>query len=313
MVAGGVIHEDWLNNNRNRRFPFMDDVSLKDDSDSLEIPRELIVDLIFPVPAQTYDVSKFYLKQLTVFAGGVIISIGYDGEAAAIATRAITEAGHTENAAYYIEGTGDFADSVGRIAIGRFDEIKKYGGSYSFSVGNARLLPTVFRPSLQGVSALRIVNADNEESDLIQGDVEILAGDNIGLTLITPPSGAKQLRISAVPSTDYEAECECPDAPGGRCIETINGIGPDPNTGDFLVRTANCINWAGISHGIELEDTCADPCCGCNELQVLRDELARLASQIATQRAYAERALGNVEQMRDVILASKLGNIVPCD
>lgn len=310
MVAG-IIHEEWLNNNRNRKYPFMDDVSLYDTTGSLAVPNELIVDLVFPVHSITYDVSKFYVKELTISSDSIVVSLGYEGETDPIATRAITTAGHTENKTYYIEGIGNFIDSVGRITIGRLTAAQQYGGHYEFDVAATRLLPTVLRPSLKGVNALRVVSASNEQSDLIQGNVEILAGDNIQLTLITPPSGAKKLRISAIPSTDYEAECDCGDAGTGQCIETINSIGPD-ETGNLTVETLECVSWNPLDTGISLEDTCADPCCGCKELQVLNDELARLAAQVTTQQAFAQRAQSNVEQLRDVILVSRLGNVVEC-
>lgn len=310
MVVGGIIHEDWLNNNRNRKYPFLDSVTLKDTSGSMTLPNDLVVDLVFPISAMDYDVAKFHLQQLVFFNGGVIVTLGYDGSA--IATRAITEAEHEENKSYYIEGIGDMADSVGRISIGRFDEAKKYGGSYTFDVADARLLPTVLRPSLKGVTALKVISADNEESNLLQGDLELLAGDNIELTLISPPGGNKKVRISAVPSPDYESECECPDAMRGECIKRINNVAPDA-TGRFWIYSAGaCLSVDAISHGLRLTDDCSEPCCGCAELTVLRNELARLATQIVTQRSFAQRAQANIEQLRDVILSSKLGTIVPC-
>ena len=217
MNYGGIINEEWLNDNRNRKYPFLDSSSLEDSTKSMVLPNDLIVDLIFPVSAIDYDSAKFHLHQLVVFNGGIIITLGYDGSA--IATRSITEAEHEENKSYYIEGLGNMSDSVGRISIGRFDSIKKYGGSYTFNSSNARLLPTVLRPAFKGVTALRIVSANNEESELLQGDLEIIAGSNIELTLISPPSGNKKIRISAVPSPDYESECDCPDTAQGECIK----------------------------------------------------------------------------------------------
>lgn len=310
MNYGGIINEEWLNDNRNRKYPFLDSSSLEDSTKSMVLPNDLIVDLIFPVSAMDYDSAKFHLHQLVVFNGGIIITLGYDGSA--IATRSITEAEHEENKSYYIEGLGNMSDSVGRISIGRFDSIKKYGGSYTFNSSNARLLPTVLRPAFKGVTALRIVSANNEESELLQGDLEIIAGSNIELTLISPPSGNKKIRISAVPSPDYESECDCPDTAQGECIKHINGVSPDEQGRFWIYSVGACLQLSTVSHGLRLTDNCSEPCCGCAELTVLRNELARLATQIATQRAFAQRALSNIEQMRDVVLSSKLGTIIPC-
>lgn len=312
MVAGGIVHEEWLNQNANRKYPFFDEVSLKDTSGTMVLPNDLIVDLTFPVNALDYDPAKFYLKQLTVYAEGVVIELGYVGESDAIASRAITDAHHTPYKTYYIEGEGDFEDCVGRITIGKLDNVKRYGGTYTFHEDASRFLPTVLRPSLKGVSALRVINANNEESDLIQGDIELIAGDNIQLE-VTSGGGSEpnELRISAVGNTNYEEECDCPDTTSGRCIETINGIAPD-NTGNFELNGDGCLTLEAQPNGVKFTDTCADPCCGCTELEVLRSELGRLANQINTQRAFAQRAMANIEQLRDVILASKMGTR-PCD
>lgn len=308
MAVGGVIHTDWLNENGNRRYPFFDGVSLQDTSGAMTLPNELIVDLVFPVHALDYDLTKFHLYEVVVYGGGVTITLGYDGTP--IASRSVVESEHTDNAAYTIEGTGDFADSIGRIAVGRLHSIKRFGGAYRFAAANARLLPTVLRPSLQGVSAFRVVTADGDVSDLIQGDVELLTGENINF-VVTTVDGVKQLKVSAVNNPNYEEECACEDGTTGEPIRTINGVGPD-ESGNFNLEGVGCVEIAPIANGAQISDTCAEPCCGCSELEVLRGEIARLGSQLATQQAFAQRAMSSIEQMRDVILASKFGSVNPC-
>lgn len=306
-----VLHAGWLNENQNRRYPFLDSATMLDQTGTLRVPDELIVDLVFPVHAVDYDLTKFYLRRLVVFAAGVVVELGYEGEPEAIAARSITEAEHVENAGYYLDGRGDFEDSVGRIAIGRINEIKKYGGMYTFDPSATRLLPTVLRPSLKGVRAIRVVSATNEESEYLQDDIELIAGSNIELEVITTGGGDKQLRISAVNNPGYEQSCDCPDTQRGRCIETINEIPPDAN-GNFELKGDGCLSITALGNGVTLNDTCAEPCCGCEELDTLRSELARLGSQVATQLAFAQRLSGNMDQLRDVILASKLGVVNPC-
>ena len=311
MVTGGIVHTDWLNENRNRKYPFFDGASMIDDSGSITLPNELIVDLTFPVHAFDYDVNQFYLYSVTVFGGGVTITIGYSGTA--IATRSITESEHSDNDTYYIEGTGDFADSVGRITIGRIQDIKNYGGQYTFSAANARLLPTVIRPAIQGVSGLRVVSAENDISELIQGDVDLISGENISMVVSTGSGGVKEVKISAVNNPNYEEDCGCPDDITGDPIKTINGVGPN-NAGAFFLEGVGCVALDNgiVSNGIQINDTCAEPCCGCAELDKIRSEVDRLATQIATQKAFAQRALANIEQMRTSILASKFGPVTPC-
>lgn len=306
-MASMIIHDDWLNENRNRKYPFFDDASLVDTTGTMTLPNELIVDLIFPIHAMDYDVALFHLSRIVVFNGGVIISIGYNGTT--IATRAITEAEHTVNKTYYIEGSGSFTDSVGRIAIGPLEEIKKYGGTYNFNVTNGRLLPTVLRPSLKGVSSISVVSADGTQSGLLQGDIELVAGSNIELEVIA--GSPRKLRISAVNNPNYEVECDCPDTTQGECVKTINNVIPDVN-GNFTLTPSACISITPQTGGLLLDDNCATPCCGCEEIEIIKSELSRLGTQMLGQEAFAERAMGNIDQLTNVILASKIGTVVPC-
>lgn len=306
-MASRIIHDDWLNQNRNRRYPLFDEATLVDTTGTMAIPDDLIADLVFPVHPLDYDMTLFHVAQITVFSGGVIISLGYNGTV--IATRTVTDAEHIENATYYIEGRGDFADSVGRIAIGSLQTIKQYGGTYIFSTANARLLPTVLRPSLKGVSGIRVAGADGQLSETLQGDIELVPGSNIQFEIT---AGAQpQLRISAVNNPDYEVGCDCPDTAPAECIKTINGIPPDP-MGDFTLDAEGCLVIDGITNGLRLTDSCAEPCCGCEETEALRTEIQRLGTQIATQLSFANGLQSSVSQLRDVILTSKLGTLTGC-
>lgn len=310
-MVSGVLHVDWLNENRNRRYPFFDGATLRDQTGTLTLPNELIVDFNFPVHALTYNLSGFYLKEITVFGGGLVLSIGYGADV--IASRSITAAEHTENKQYHIEGRGAFADSVGRIAIGKLDEIWKYGGTFRFDATATPLLPTTLRPSLRGVISLRIVNSSNEISGLLQDDIELVAGENIGLTMVDAGGGLKRLRISAQPNEDFLEDCECPDQTQREPIYTINGVGPDSG-GNLQLEGLGCVvvNNTAVANGIRLEDSCAEPCCGCAELDVIRTELDKWVTQTNTQLNYAQRLMSAVEQLRTSILASKLGTAAPC-
>ena len=164
---------------------------------------------------------------------------------------------------------------------------------------------------MRGVNALRIATADNNVSSLIQGDIELVAGDNISMVFSDLGGGSKQLKISAVTNSDFQESCACPDDTTGEPIRTINGLGPDPS-GNFDIEGLGCLSLQTSTGLIQMTDTCAEPCCGCQELETLRSELNRLGTQVATQRGFATRALASIEQMRDVVLASKIGSVIPC-
>ena len=77
-----MVGVGWLNNNALRNFPLADDASEYDITESYSLPKDLIVDFIFPVVATAeYQPDKFHVMEVAVFGGGVVIKLGYGGVA----------------------------------------------------------------------------------------------------------------------------------------------------------------------------------------------------------------------------------------
>jgi hypothetical protein len=294
---------DWLNANSQRHYPLSEEAGSRDTTDSFSIPFSFLVDLIWPVHADpTVDPSKFHIIGIGVFGTGVTVSIGYDGTA--VGAVAIDASLHTQNQSYYISGTGDFFDTVGKIVIGSLNEIQQSPGVYTFDLSNGRLETTCIKPDLRGVSALYVKNGD-ELSEALQGDVVLQAGRNVSLSFVTGVgSEPDRIVINAIDGAGLNADCLCDENADLPCVKTINGIEPD-GSGNFTLLDDECLKLDAIANGLQLTDECSKPCCGCTELAVVEETLNFVVTQATSLQNLAERLEAAVTAMEINLLSSK--------
>lgn len=303
--AGPLWNVNWLNANSQRKYPIFEEAGLKDTTGTFEIPNDLIVDLIWPFHLDaTIDQSLFHIKAIGVFGAGVTIAIGYNGES--IGSVSIDASAFTTNQTYYIQGTGQFYDTLGKIVIGSLDTILNSAGSFQFDVSNARLEPTVVKPDIRGVNAIYVRNGD-ETSDAIQGDVVFQAGRNFLINFFTGAvDEPDRIVLSAIEGAGLNEDCACGEGASRPCIETINGIGPDSN-GDFELIEDDCIKLDAIANGLKIRDDCSKPCCGCDELQVVLDTKGFMEDQTVSLRTLLTRIEAKLNAMETNLLSSKTG------
>lgn len=281
---------DWLNQNSQRNYPLADDATRTDTSNSFTLTSDLLLDFVFPVQnTSAVDPGKFHVHTVQAYAGGVSIAFGYDGEVAASVSIPRT---HEYGQSYYVNGTADFADSTGVVAIGNISELA--AGRFSFDLAGGAITPASIRPSLRGVSAVRVIQGA-EESGLYTGDIELTAGRNVQFFVSETEDGYR-LRIDALPDSQLGSGCECSTlAPKGDPIHTINGVLPIANNID-LVAGNDCLEI--IPHPgrgyIELVNRCAESCCGCDELEVVVNDLRQMTNQINTLSNFASRLESSV-------------------
>lgn len=292
----GVWDVDWLNSNSQRAYPLSEDVSRADVTGSFRIPDELIVDLIWPAHASAgIDPSKFHVKSIGIFGSGVTIALGYDGQT--IGSVSIDAATHVLNTAYFISGSGDFYDTIGKIVIGKLEAARKSSGSFQFDLANARLVPTVIRPDIRGVTSVRLKTGE-DLSDPIQGDVVLQAGTNFEITFVAGSPG--RIVFSAIDGRGLTKACDCSENQDLPCIQTINGLPPDGN-GNFTLEGDDCLKFEQLTNGLQLFDECSKPCCGCGELKVLEDTLRMMQNQV-----YSLENLGSRLEAQTTALAAGL-------
>lgn len=303
--AGPIWNIDYLNANSQRKYPLSEEAGLRDTSDSFSLPNDFLVDFLWPIHADaTIDPSLFHLAAVGIFGTGVTISIGYDG--AVIGNVSIDATTFQRNTTYFVQGAGDFFDTVGKVVVGSLETLLENAGSFQFDVVNGRFEPTVIRPDVRGVSAFYIRNG-TDLSEAIQGDIVLQAGTNFLINRVPGP-GAEPDRIilSAIDGAGLNQDCDCNENATLPCIQTINGIAPDEN-GDFALLGDDCLELQAIANGIQLADNCSRPCCGCDELQVVLDAVQTFANQVFALEQLASQIEGRMEMIQTNLLSSKSG------
>jgi hypothetical protein len=279
-AAQGIWDVEWLNANSQRRYPLTDNATGVDTGDAVRIPDDFIVDLLWPVQAGTgADPTLFHIYAIDIFGTGVKVTIGYDG--APIGETLIDLATFTVNSTHVINGLNDFVDSVGKLTVGTLNSIRTYAGHFEFNSAGAGLVPTVIRPNLRSVSAIFLQNGQ-DVSNAIQGDVVFEAGSNFQLNF-QRRSGTKLdphvIILSAIDGANLNAACVCDPTETRQPILTINGIPGDVNN-NFNLLGSTCVNLAGAANGLQIENPCSEPCCGCQELEVIQQATERLTAQV---------------------------------
>jgi len=305
--AQGVWNVDWLNANSQRNYPLHEDATRLDTSASFQLPNDFLVDMIFPVQLDpSIDPTLFHVLSIGIFGAGVTISIGYNG--VLVGSAAIDASTFTRNQMFFIQGTGQFFDTVGKIVVGTLDTVLQSAGSFTFDVAGGRLEQTVIKPDIRGVNAIYLSN-NGELSAAIQGDVILEAGTNFLLNIFPGlPGEPDRIVFNAIDGAGLSQGCECDENATLPCITTIDGISPD-GSGNFTLLGDSCLSLDGIANGLQLKDDCAQPCCGCAELKVLTDTLNFMVQQVNSLQNLATRIESTLLVTQTNLLSSKTGTL----
>ncbi len=274
-----IVNYEWLNQNSLRAYPLADDTTSLDVTGSFTLPTDLIVDLVWPINIElALNPAGFFISNVSVFAHGITLTFSYtDGSTTqTMGVASVAVSGHTPNASYYISGQGNFAGSVGLVTVGRLDTILQSGGSFDFNITGTRILGTCIRPDIRGVKSLQVVN-ESETTERLYGNIIFESGQNVRIAV--QDNGTEYvIRFDALVSADLNTVCGCVnERTVGPPVRTINGIGPNSN-GELSITQGTCfdIDAADAENSLKINNTCSQPCCGSNELEIVRTDLNAL-------------------------------------
>jgi hypothetical protein len=308
-MALELRNQEWLDQNSNRRYPLAVDASCVDVTGAFTLPTSFIVALYLNMPPSTgLNPAAFFVQQVGVFSTGCAIRIAYwnGSTAVAVASALIARAGHTRYREYRLTSLGGVSGVTGWIVIGDFSEIDRQpGGTWNFAYTNGRIDLDAIRPQLQSISGLRI-DINGQLTDSLTGNLIFRAGKNMRFTVVSTGLGI-ELTMDAIDGAGLNAVCVCADETAGDCVRTVNGIPPTP-TGDFLLLGSDCIRLDTIANGLRFVDTCSDPCCGPDELEVITRTLETLDRQIDTLEHFVIGLEARAIQIEQSILASTFGD-----
>jgi len=306
----GNFNLQWLNHNSQRSYTLADWGSAEDDSATIKIPDDFLVGLDFPIHAGlSVQPEKFYIKTLGIYPTGYSVTVGYDdgSDYPTVASVSVASDSHTENRSYALAGSDDYDDSVGKIVIGRLDSVALLpSGLFTFSPTATPLETDCIRPMIRGISSLTVING-NDRSDPIYGDIELVAGTNMRLVANLVEGQSPEIVFSAISGEGLNEECACEEVVDSPAIRYINGI-PPLIDGNFRMVGSSCLTVAPITNGLQLTDTCSEPCCGCEELDALTRQIERFADGVITFQTFVGGLRSEVSQMSQVVLGSRLSD-----
>ena len=114
------------------------------------------------------------------------------------------------------------------------------------------------------------------------------------------------LTIDAIDGEGTIADCICDGDIAERSgIKTISGVGPDQQ-GNVELEGDDCLEIVPLAADskIRVKDNCSKPCCGCLELQALRDDQERVRDEMLTMQNLAGRLEAVVSAMQSIVAAS---------
>jgi hypothetical protein len=302
---------EWLNHNSQRNYPLADEATALDKTGSFEIPEDFLVELDLPIhAAMDMEPGRFFIRTLGVFPTGFSLTLAYNGTDAItdVATVLIPRASHTRNTTYALGGVAPFDDTVGKVVIGKLDTIDKQpAGVWEFDLAATRLEPDVIRPIIRGVQALMVVNG-SERSERLQGDIEIVPGENMQITPVVVEGEDPKLIFSAISGEGTIEECVCEGEEAELPpIKRINGVAPTPS-GEMSLIGDDCIEVVQTENGLKLIDNCCAPCCGCEELEAITRDLERFNQQRVTLERFVDLLQVSVNEFALTVLGARLGD-----
>ena len=300
----------WLNHNSQRSYPLTETATKTDLTGTIRLPDSFIVGLYLPISATVVVApTSFFISGILLSPAGFNIYISCldaTGATVEVAAANIPRSGHTRNKAYAIGGVDAFSDTVGQIVLGTLDEVDRLpSGYYTFDPAGGLLEFDAIRPNLRGVSSLQVVN-NTDISDLIYGDVVLVAGANIRIDVSTLATGVTEITFKAISGENLNEDCSCNTPTDAPCIKCINGV--CTSDGNFTFAYDECVDIEPANNGLVFSDTCAAPCCGCAELDAITNQINRFGDGVATLQNFVTRLGAEVTQMSLVVLGSRLGD-----
>lgn len=305
----GVWSLEWLSHNSQRAYPLTADATRWDKSRTFQIPNDFLVSMHLSVPWQLASgPDQFFVSRILADPLGYQVMISYrsfDREDLPVALTIIPGTNFRENSVFTWTGLGKFQETTGHVVIGSLDNINlQPRGDFAFDLADGRLEPDAVRPQIRGVTSLSVM-VGSSHSDPLSGRIRLVPGRNIRLTPIFEPGKDPMIRIDAINGEGLVEECICQDDLGPP-IRSINGVRPINGRIDIL--GTDCAVVENKTHSITIQDRCAEPCCGCQELEVLTKALESIGDRITTWENFLKNLESRITQLDAVVLSSKLGD-----
>jgi hypothetical protein len=289
-----ILDQQWLDQNSQRSYPLFDEATRLDTSGLFTLPNDLIVDLRIAAPP-SYGATGWFVSQVAAYGAGlIIITISCTGQGA-VATVVVPLSGFTEFSTYTVTPLPGNPQVGGSIVIGSaLAMLASSAGQYSFVQAATQILPTVVFPAAPSVSSITFVDSFGG-STVLTGAVTLQGGSNASLSI-----AGQIITIGMQSGVVLEDPCPgCVDQGGLKRlpIRSINGVSPD-TSGNIQLQGTGCLSITPGQYQLILNDTCAQPCCGTPELDLLAQNvqtISTLQQDLTNRIAAVEAGLRQVD------------------
>ena len=314
MAVARTWNVDFLHENSQRKYPLMDNATAQRSDAAFIIPSSFLLDMCLPVTSNSGGYpGGYFISQIASYSSGYVLKISHTTSTGVVDIGVVTvdTSSHTWGTAYLIFDITTSSTLIdpsqaerGSIVIGDLAEIAlQPAGVWAFTEAETRIQPRCIIPMVPGTKGFR-VRSSGVLSELLRDVIILEPGTNTQLRVDVTTN---TITLDAIGDSDFLADCVCEGSRSvGDPIRTINGIGPNAN-GDFTIQPGrDCLAVDELSNGIMLSDSCASPCCGCQELDILNTSLQVLRDQFSTLHAFAERLETTSQGLNAVVTASPL-------
>lgn len=258
---------DWTALNSLRRYPLREGCSALSTNGLFSIPDTFIVD--FTLSASSDVASRFYISKITNNISSAIIEIS-DQLNWVVGTIDIPNTIESD-VDYYLNSSNLYAGANGKITIGTVKDLANQpAGVFSFRLVDTEFEPRTIVPGIKGIDRILFYDSINSFYGLT-GTVKIAARTNTRFVY-----GGGRVLLDAGDGLGLNATCE-----GQIAIKTINGVAPDPITGNINILGLDCLSISNTeTYTLTMTDTCCTPCSGCDDLAELTDRLTSLENSL---------------------------------
>lgn len=257
---------DWLVLNSLRRYPLREGCSTLSTDEYFSIPDTLISD--FTLCASSDVTRRFHISKVFNKITAVLIEIS-DSSGTVVGSFDIQGDQHTQDQDYYLTPTVLYAGANGKITINTLEDLKyQPAGIFSFSLASTEFEPRTIVPGIRGIDRIRFTDVQSGAYSFT-GDIEITSRSNIYFDYLLADN---EVLVDAGDGLGLSQFCELTN-----CVKSINGVGPDPTTGNLNLIGVDCVKIANSAqYTLDVSDTCCTPCSGCNDLEELTTRLTSL-------------------------------------
>lgn len=278
---------EWVNHNSVRAYPLSSDCSRANITNDFVLPDDVIVGMSISIAGnietddEVIDISKFYLSCVSITSKTATFEFSYNNTRIAQATCNFDTIGQTSIPTVVNLTSLNNVMLIGYVVLNNIATIINLpNGYWYFNTTGGQLDPDVIHTQPPGINKITVRTATGDVT-LSNQEIILEGGDNITLSVDT--SGDSP--IITITGTQESEETIAKAVKLSGAVMSINGVYPEDGNINFVAGECMCITADPAGHAIYFSETCSKPCCGCDDLDVVKDKVKELNDVITASQS----------------------------